>query len=90
MANLKSSKKQAKKNIKHRNVNLARKTAIKNAVKKVLEAIAASDVAKAQDSLKAAQAQISRAKGKGLLHGNNAARKMSRLSAKVVALKKSK
>jgi ribosomal protein S20 len=47
-------------------------------------------VAKAQDSLKAAQIQLSRGKGKGLLHGNNAGRKMSRLSAKVAALKKSK
>jgi len=90
MANLKSSKKQAKKNIKRRNINLARKTTVKSSVKKVLEALVSGDIDQAQNLFNDAQSQLSRAKNKGLLHANNAARKIKRLSAKISKTKKKK
>lgn len=90
MANLASSQKQARKNIKRREINLARKTAVKTAIRKVFDALEASDAVKAQETFKDAQACLARAKGKGLIHANNAARKMSRLAQKVQALSRSK
>lgn len=86
MANLKSSQKQARQNIKRRQINLARKTAIKTVVKKVLEAVESKNVEQAQLLLKEAQAKFSRAKSKGLVHQNNASRKVSSLSKKVASL----
>ena len=83
MANLKSSKKQVKKNITRRGINLTRKTALKSAVKKVLDAIAAGDNEKAKTAFKEAQAQLARAKNKGLLHKNAVSRKVGRLAAKL-------
>ncbi len=85
MANLKSSQKQARKNIKRRGINLARKTALKTAVKKVLDAIESKDIEQAKSLLKDAQAKFSRAKSKGLLHKNNASRKISGLAKKIAA-----
>lgn len=87
MANLKSSKKQMKKNITRRGINLTRKTALKSAVKKVLDAIVAGDTEKAKSAFKDAQAQLARAKNKGLMHKNAVSRKVSRLAAKIKAKK---
>lgn len=88
MANLKSSQKQARRNGVRYKINLARKTALRTAVKKVLDAVESADYTGAQSALKQAEKHLSRAKGKGLMHTNTVARKMSRLSAKVVALRK--
>ena len=71
---------------KRRVRNVARKSDVKTAVKKVLDAVANNDVATAKDLLRAAQAKLSRAQGKGLLHKNAVARKMSRLAKKVKAI----
>ena len=91
MANLKSSKKQARKNIKQRAVNLRRQTAIKTAVKKVLTALEQSEITeKMNELLRAAEVELARAKNKGALHARTAARKMSRLAKRVSkAIKKS-
>jgi small subunit ribosomal protein S20 len=83
MANLKSSQKQMRQAIKRRKVNLSRQTAIKTAVKKVMDALAKGDAAKAQELFQAAQAQLMRAKSKKLIHRNTAARKISRISSKI-------
>jgi small subunit ribosomal protein S20 len=83
MANLKSSKKQARKNVKHRAINLARKTALKTAIKKVLDALAVNKVDEAQLLLRDAQARFARAQSKGLIHANNASRHVSRLAKKI-------
>ena len=86
MPNIKSSKKRAKQSEKRRLINNARKSDVKTAVKKVLDAVAANDSTGAQTLLRSAQAKLARAKGKGLVHRNAAARKMSRLAKKVAAL----
>lgn len=89
MANIKSAKKQAKQDIFRTKVNLTRKTALKTAVKKVMVALEKKeDMAKVLELFNDAQAKLARAKGKGLLHRNTAARKVSRLALRVNAAKK--
>jgi small subunit ribosomal protein S20 len=84
MANIKSAKKQAKQNIKRRLKNLVRNTSVKTAMKKVLIALEkGEDIAKTQELLRDAEAKISRAKSKHLLHTNTARRKISGLAKKV-------
>lgn len=88
MANIKSAKKRARQEIVKRERNLSRKTAVKTAIKRVLTAVEQGDVTLAKESLKLAQAKISRARGKGLLHRNTASRKVSRLAQRIAALDK--
>lgn len=71
-----------------RQKNLARRTAIKTAVKKVMEAIKSQDHAASLELLRNAEAQMARAKGKRVLHANTVSRKVSRLAKKVAALNK--
>jgi small subunit ribosomal protein S20 len=90
MPNIKSAKKRAKQNIKKRDVNLARKTAIKTSIKKVVAALEENNIAQAQEMLKEVNAKLSRAKSKHLIHANTAARKMSRLAKKVAGAARTK
>ena len=85
MANTSSAKKAAKQNEKRRMQNLARRTAIKSAIKKVVAAVEAKkvDVAKAEELLRDVAAKLARAKSKGVMHRNTASRKLSRLTKKV-------
>lgn len=55
-------------------------------VKKVEAAIAGGDKSQATEALRAAQPELQRAAGKGVIHSNTVARKLSRLSARVKAL----
>lgn len=89
MANIKSAKKRAKQTIKKRQKNLRRRTALKTAVKKVLSAVeSGSDVKDAKALLRDAEAQLARAKGKGVIHKNTARRKVSRLAKRVAQLER--
>ena len=92
MPNIKSAKKRAKQSEVRRQRNVARKSSIKTAVKKVMTALeASSDIEETKKLLREAEAQIERAKNKGVLHANTASRKISRLAKKVsVAQKKNK
>lgn len=83
MPNIKSAKKRATQDETRRVRNAARKSAIKTATKKVVAAVEAADIAQAQELLKEVNAQLARAKGKGVMHRNTAARKMSRLAKQV-------
>lgn len=86
MPNTSAAKKAARQNLKRHEVNLARKTAVKTAVKKVLTAVEKNeDIEKLKTLLKSAEAELARAKGKGMLHVNTMARKVSRLAKKVAA-----
>ena len=87
MANIKSAKKRAKQNVFKKNLNLARKSAIKTAEKKVLKAIeeGGKDI---KEVFKDAEAKIARAKNKRVLHPKTAARKISRLAKKVATVNK--
>ena len=85
MANKKSTKKRTLTNEKSRIRNVARRSELKSASKKVLVALAANDVAAAQTLLREAESKIARAQGKGVLKANTAARKISSLAKRVHA-----
>lgn len=86
MANTAQSKKRARQNEKRFQINKARRSRIRTFLRKVEEAIASGDQAQAAEALKAAQPEIMRGVTKGVFHKNTAARKMSRLSARVKAM----
>lgn len=90
MANIKSAQKRARQAIKRRQKNLNRKTAFKNAIKKVESAIISGQPKEVTlELLKSAEAQLARAKSKHVLHANTASRKVGRLAHRVaVAYKK--
>ena len=86
MANTPSAKKATRKIARKTEVNKSRRTRMRGFIRKVEEAIAGGDAAAASDALKAAQPEIMRAAGKGILHKNTASRKVSRLAARVKAV----
>lgn len=86
MANTLQSKKRIRRNERRAEINKARVSRIRTFIRKVEEAIAASDQTAAGEALKAAQPEIMRGVTKGILHKNTAARKISRLAKSVKAL----
>jgi small subunit ribosomal protein S20 len=86
MANTTSAKKATRKIEKRTAVNKARRSRMRTFIRKVEEAIAGGDHKVAVEALKAAEPEIARAAGKGIVHANLAARKVSRLNHRVKAL----
>ncbi|WP_084395756.1 30S ribosomal protein S20 [Henriciella aquimarina] len=86
MANTKSAKKMVRKIARRTEVNTARRSRMRRFIRKVEEAIASGDQKAASEALKTAQPEIMRAAGKGVIHKNTSARKISRLSARVKAM----
>jgi small subunit ribosomal protein S20 len=87
MANTEQSKKRVRQTERRTEVNKARRSRIRTFLRKVEEAIAAGNPDAAKAALLAAQPELDRGVTKGVLHKNTVARKMSRLSARVSALK---
>ena len=83
MANIKSAKKRIRTSAKKAEANKAVKSSVKTAIKKVRSAVDAGDKAAAQEQLKKAASTIDRAASKGVIHKNNAANKVSKLSSSV-------
>ncbi|MCB1529448.1 MAG: 30S ribosomal protein S20 [Rhodospirillales bacterium] len=88
MANHASSKKRIRRNARRAVINGARRGRIRTFIKKVEAAIGIGDAAQAQEALQAAQPEIQRGVARGIWHKNTAARKISRLSGSIKALKK--
>ena len=86
MANTPQAKKRARQNEKRFQVNKARRSRIRTHLRRVEEAIASGDKDAAGVALKAAQPELMRGVTKGVYHKNTAARKMSRLSARITNL----
>ena len=86
MANSPQSKKRARQNEKRFQINKARRSRIRTYLRRVEETIASGNKDDAAEALKAAQPELMRGVSKGVFHKNTAARKMSRLSARVKAL----
>ena len=86
MANTASAKKRNRQTVVRTERNAARKSRMRTFVKKVETAIAGGDKGAAAAALQAAQPEMQRAAGKGVIHRNTVARKLSRLSARVKAL----
>ncbi len=85
MAHSRSAKKRIRQNIKHRARNRWRLRTMRAAIKEFHQALAHGTVEEAQKALHAAQKAIDRTAQKGVIHRNQAARRMSRLSAKLAA-----
>lgn len=83
MANTKSAEKAARQAEKHRARNVALRSRMRTAVRKVTTAIAAGDKVAAQDTYKEAVPVIDTLVGKQIIHRNKAARHKSRLSAQI-------
>lgn len=86
MANTAQSKKRARQNAARFAVNKMRRSRIRTHLRSVEEAIASGDKDAAAAALKAAQPELMRGVTKGVYHKNTAARKMSRLAARVKAI----
>ncbi len=87
MANHKSAEKRIRRNASRADINKSRMSRIRTFVKKIEAALGEGSADNAEAAFKAAQPEISRGVSKGLLHKNTAARKLSRLSARIKALK---
>jgi small subunit ribosomal protein S20 len=88
VANTKSAKKAVRKIERRADVNRSRRSQMRTYVRKVEEAIAAGEPGAAAAALHAAQPLVMRAAQKGIVHAKAAARKVSRLSQRVNALRK--
>lgn len=86
MANTPSARKRIRQTERRTLVNKARRSRIRTFLRKVEEAIAGGDAAKAAEALRLAQPEIMRGVTKGVLHKNTASRKVSRLAHRVKAL----
>ncbi len=86
MANSLQARKRARQAEKSRVRNAGQRSRMRTFIKKVIAAVEAGDKEQAQAAFKAAEPVIDSAVSKGLIHKNNAARKKSRLNAKVRSL----
>ena len=80
------SKKRARQNERRSEINKARRSRIRTFLRRVEEAIESGDKEAAGSALVSAQPELMRGVTKGIYHKNTAARKMSRLSARVKSI----
>jgi len=86
LATHKSAEKRDRQSVKRRERNVADKSAIKTKIKSVLSAVGAKDKEASASALKAAIPALDKAAVKGVIHKNNASRRISRLTKKINAL----
>jgi small subunit ribosomal protein S20 len=86
MANTTSARKAVRKIAHRTEINKARRSRVRNAVREVEEAIAASDRNRAVEAMMAAEPALLRAVRQGLIHRNTASRKVSRLTRGIARL----
>ncbi|MGI9366964.1 MAG: 30S ribosomal protein S20 [Rhizobiaceae bacterium] len=86
MANTTSAKKATRKIARKTEINKSRRTFMRGQLRKMEEAIQTGDKSVAQEQLKQVQPVVMKSASKGIIHKNAAARKISRLSARVKAL----
>ncbi len=90
MANTKSAKIANRKSIRRTEINRSRKTRIRTFIKKVETAITAGAHADAMKALRVAESEMNSGVTKNIIKKNTAARKISRLNARVKALSNNK
>ena len=83
MANNPGAKKAIRKIARRTEVNKARRSRVRTFVRKLEEALDAGDAAAAKSAFTLAQSELMRAAGKGVIHKNTGARKVSRLAARL-------
>lgn len=87
MANTESAKKRVRQNVKRRALNRWRMRSMRTAIKSFDKALADGQLDAAADAFKTASAVVDKTAQKGVIHRNQAARRKSRMSAR---LKKAK
>ena len=86
MANHKSALKRIKQNEVRNERNRHTRSTLKTFIKRVREAVATKDAAKAKEALAAAIPVIDKAATSGVIHSNNASRNVARLTKLVNTL----
>ena len=86
MANTPGAKKAIRKIERRTEVNKARRSRVRTFIRKFEEALAGGDPAAAKTAFVEAQSELMRAVGKGVVHKNTGARKVSRLAAQLKKL----
>ncbi len=86
MANSAQATKRARQAEKRRQHNVALRSDMRTAVKKVIAAINAGDQAKANELFRVAQSKLDGMARKGIINKNKAARSKSRINARIKAL----
>jgi small subunit ribosomal protein S20 len=86
MATHKSAEKRIRQTERRTAVNRARVSRLRTFMKKVEAAIESGDKAAARAAFAQAQPELHSSVGKGVVHKNTAARKLSRLSSRIKAL----
>jgi small subunit ribosomal protein S20 len=86
MANHKSAEKRARQTERRTAVNGVRRSRMRGSIKKVEEAIKSGDKKAARDALQAAQPDIQRGSAARVIAKNAAARRVSRLNARIKAM----
>jgi small subunit ribosomal protein S20 len=87
LANHVSAIKRAKQDIVKRSRNRAQKSTMRSAIKRVHAAIAAGDQDAANKEMRVATSLIARAGRKNLIHKKQASRRISRINARIKAIK---
>ena len=88
MATTSSARKAIRQITRRTEVNKARRSRVRNAVRLVEDAIAAGDLNKALAAMKQAEPELMRAARNGQVHKNAASRKVSRLTKRIAKLGK--
>lgn len=86
MANHKSAKKMIKVIAKRTLINKMRKSKTRTAIRKLVDIIKSGDKENVVLAFRNAESNLHKCVNKGVIHRNTAARKISRLNAKVKAL----
>jgi small subunit ribosomal protein S20 len=86
MANTKSAKKATRKIARRTEINKARRSRMRTALRNVEAAIASGDKAAAQTALVAAEPSLFRAARAGVVHRKTACRKVSRLTHRIAKI----
>ena len=86
MANNPGAKKAIRKIARRTEVNKARRSRVRTYLRRFDEAVSAGDANAAREAFVGAQSELMRAVGKGVIHRNTGARKVSRLAAQLKKL----
>jgi small subunit ribosomal protein S20 len=88
MANTTSAKKATRKIARRTEINKARRTKLRGAVRSVEQAIKTGDRNAALAAMKNAEPELMQAAQRNIVHKNNASRKVSRLTHQIAKLAK--
>ncbi len=87
MANIASAQKRARQMIKRAERNKMRRSRYRTSVRRVEDAVASGDAEAAMAALRNAETELARAGRKHVIHRKTVSRKVSRLNARIRALK---